>query len=849
MKNQSYLSTINCQLSTIYIMNKNTLLLACCLLGLTPSMAQQRKMADVQHIADSILNRPTKWGNKTKVRTAKTHRIMAASELLLSQKDAFYICDAGADGFAVISADERMTPVLGFSQDRVFDTENIPAGMQELLDSYTKEYEALTSGKPLKLIRRHIEGVQEQVGPLFTTQWGRDTPYNNRCPEWEGERCVTGCVAVTTAQTMRYYQYPESAKGTVDYTTRNYNIPIKEDLSTFKFDWPNIRNVYDSGTTEEENNAVADLLYACAAAVKMEFGLKGSSASSINQTKALVENFGYDTDIAFVHKNYMTTNEWQKILINELNANHPRPIVYSAVSPTEGGHSFIIDGYKADEDAYPYYHINWGWKGYCDGYFKLSSLDADGWDYSQNHEAIIYIQPENGEQDAGYFLQAQEVILSSARINPNKTHQFSVTLKIINYSYKTFWGSISLYLKNKNDEELLVGTSQKINGLPFSYFYSNFKIQGTLPQNIAEGDYTLIIRSKNDNNGEMETVTYSSPQTLTVTTITESYTPNIMINDLTNMGEDWNGLSMSVRATLPRNGAAKSFVGWLQMAVADDKGNLLDHFGKVAYISNLEMGYYLPYAYTFEGQLPDYLEDGKYRLYLAANQSGYLEWGKVTGYKIEGSQLVEKEIYIPFWLEDGKIIYHKGGEEDLPEFYADIQVTDMEVTSFNPETRLIEMQMSNVLNFGDEQFMGQFSMVVYNETDELITAFGEPQKMGTPIEHFQSTSKVFNFSGNLPKELEDGNYNVKIAAKQNGCRGWSPIKGWVRQGNYIVGYNIDLNFGFVILNSKMYKVDTDGLMAPVETTEEGFVYNLSGQRINPQHRKGIYIINGKKTVK
>ena len=159
------------------------------------------------------------------------------------------------------------------------------------------------------------------------------------------------------------------------------------------------------------------------------------------------------------------------------------------------------------------------------------------------------------------------------------------------------------------------------------------------------------------------------------------------------------------------------------------------------------------------------------------------------------------------------------------------------------------MQMSNVLNFGNEQFIGQFSMVVYDEADALITAFGEPQKMSTPMEHFQSTSKVFNFSGNLPEELEDGNYIVKIAAKQNGCRGWSPIKGWVRQGNYIVGYNIALNFDFIILNSKMYKVDTDGLMVPVEKTEEGFVYNLSGQRISHQLRKGIYIINGKKTMK
>ena len=828
---------------------KAILILTCWLLGFTSGMSQQRKIADVQHIADSILSQPSRWGGKPKAKTVKTRRIIAASDLTESQQNAFYICDAGADGFAVISADERMISVLGFSQDRVFDIENIPTGMQELLNSYTKEYEALTSESTRRILKRKIEGVKEQVGPLLTTEWGQDKPFNNKCPEWEGERCITGCVAVTTAQAMRYYQYPDSAKGNVNYITKKLNIPITEDLSAYKFNWPIIRNSYNTGTTEDEDYAVSNLLYACAAAVEMDFGLSASSASSTNQVRALVEKFGYDPDIACIHKDYMTTSEWQTLMLNELNAESPRPIIYAAVSPTEGGHSFIIDGYKADEDAYPYYHVNWGWRGYCNGYFKLSSLDADGLEFSKEHEAIIFIQPNNEKQDNGYFLQAQEVVLSSARINPDKTHQFSVTLKLFNYSYKPFSGKIEIYLLDKNQEETLVGTSQRINKLPLSSGFSNFMIQATLPQNIAEGDYTLIIRSKNDNNGEMETVTYSSPQTLTVTTITESYTPNIMINDLTNMGEDWNGLSMSVRATLPRNGAAKSFVGWLQMAVADDKGNLLDHFGKVAYISNLGMGYYLPYAYTFEGQLPNYLEDGKYRLYLAANQSGYLEWGKVTGYKIEGNQIVENEIYIPFWLEDGKIIYHKGGEEDLPEFYADIQVTDMEVTSFNPETRLIEMQMSNVLNFGDEQFVGQFSMVVYDEANALITTFGEPQKMSTPIGHFQSTSKIFNFSGNLPQELGDGNYNVKIAAKQNGCRGWSPIKGWIKQGNYIAGYNIGIGYDFIIMNNRMYKVETDGIMAPVEQTEQGPAYNLNGQRISSSKEKGIYIINGKKVAK
>ena len=72
---------------------KKILLAACLLLGLAPGMAQQRKMADVQHIADSILNRPTRWGKKAK--TIKAQRVIAASEMQNGKQDAFYICEAG----------------------------------------------------------------------------------------------------------------------------------------------------------------------------------------------------------------------------------------------------------------------------------------------------------------------------------------------------------------------------------------------------------------------------------------------------------------------------------------------------------------------------------------------------------------------------------------------------------------------------------------------------------------------------------------------------------------------------------------------------------------------------------
>lgn len=825
-------------------------LLICWLMGITPCIAQQRKLTDVQHLADSVLTQRLRKGSKAKNNAVKTSNILAASEILKGQSDAFYVCDAGKDGFAIISGDERMTPVLGFVRHGQFDAADIPAAMRELLDSYAKEYEALCSGKPLRRERRRIEGIQEQVGPLITTQWGQTAPFNNRCPNVGGQQTITGCVAISSAQTLRYYQYPDSATGDVSYVTKTFLVPIEDSLAYYKFDWPNIRDIYKNGATQEECDAVANLVYACAIAAEMDFGIQESSTSGTKQTKALVENFGYDPDIAEIRKDYMTTNEWQTLMVNELNSE--RPVVYAAKSPRSGGHSFIVDGYKADEEGgYPFYHMNWGWEGYLDNYFKLSCLEVGNYDFIQEHEAIINIKPDNGTRDMESIWQAADIKLSTARINPTLTNRFTVTLQnVFNYSYKTFTGKFEVYLRNENDEETLVGSSMTYRNVTFGLGFANLTIQATLPANIEEGIYTLVLRNRADGSDVTGTVTYSSPLSITVTTVTESYTPNIMIDNLLNVGEDLEGLSVRLSAANPMNFVERIFTGTLSMAVADKEGNIIQRFGNTANINNLVYFGYMPYAYTFSGTLPAHLEDDEYRLYIVAQQSGYLEWGKALGYKIENGFLDSgHETYIPLWLEDGKIIWHKGSEEDLPADQSNIQMTDLEVKTFDPARRYLEMEAVNILNFGSEPFVGQLSMALYDEQDKFITAFGEPQKQGNPLGHFQSHTEPFHFSGSIPEDVKDGTFIIRIASKQNGCKGWSPIKGWVKNGMYITAYDQDLSYNFDLLNGKLYIVDTDGLTAPTGRTEQGPVYNLNGQKVNSQFKKGIYIVNGKKVVK
>ncbi|MGM9713192.1 MAG: C10 family peptidase, partial [Prevotella sp.] len=55
--------------------------------------------------------------------------------------------------------------------------------------------------------------------------------------------------------------------------------------------------------------------------------------------------------------------------------------LYFGQTATDGGHAFIVDGYAERK-----YHINWGWNGYCDGYFTLDKLNPNmenGFNYGQ----------------------------------------------------------------------------------------------------------------------------------------------------------------------------------------------------------------------------------------------------------------------------------------------------------------------------------------------------------------------------------------------------------------------------------------------------------------------------------
>lgn len=103
----------------------------------------------------------------------------------------------------------------------------------------------------------------------------------------------------------------------------------------------------------------------------MNYSVSASGTQTSRVALALSEVFGYSPSIRYLQKEAYRWDEWKDMLRKELDLGYP--MIYDGQS-SSGGHAFVCDGYSEDGT----FHINWGWDGYSNGYFVLSTLDAEG---------------------------------------------------------------------------------------------------------------------------------------------------------------------------------------------------------------------------------------------------------------------------------------------------------------------------------------------------------------------------------------------------------------------------------------------------------------------------------------
>ena len=307
--------------------------------------------------------------------------------------NAYYIYNTG-NGFVIVAGDDRAEQVLGYG-DTDLDMNDIPCAMQYMLDCYKEQIDYLLEHPGLVVETPSLNAPMlsaSSVSPLLTANWAQRAPFYNQTPVYNGSQCVTGCSCTSLCQVMYYWKHPTAAVPSLPaYTTKTLKISVPA-LSSTTFDWADMIDSYDGNYTTAQAEAVAKLMRYVGQAEKMNYRPDGSGApvSGILETAIL---FGYDHNAQIVYKADFTNAQWASKIQAELSAG--RPIVYAGWSgDMTSGHAFNIDGYNSSKNKY---HINWGWGGYCNGYFALNAFNPSNYQFNTNQQMIIGIKPQVSE--------------------------------------------------------------------------------------------------------------------------------------------------------------------------------------------------------------------------------------------------------------------------------------------------------------------------------------------------------------------------------------------------------------------------------------------------------------------
>lgn len=242
---------------------------------------------------------------------------------------------------------------------------------------------------------------------------------------------------------------------------------------------------------DQQAVGIATVMAACGAAVEMDYGIDASGAFSRDAGKALMDRFGYDQNMSMLHRLNFTEEGWHNFVQAELRAG--RPIYCSGVTPTYAGHAFLMDGCQ-QTDGQAYYHINWGWNGYQDGYFLIDFLSESGEEadnYAFSLDLITGIKPDDGI-DTGYTFAAETLVADKTSANVGEDLTLTATI-LKNCSFREFEGYIRLYLVGEDDAYLYSTLTTPV--WPAFNYYTSIGLDGTIPDEVPTGDYRIEVRA------------------------------------------------------------------------------------------------------------------------------------------------------------------------------------------------------------------------------------------------------------------------------------------------------------------------------------------------------------------
>jgi len=361
--------------------------------------------------------------------TSKTPSILETFVLEKENDSVVYIFNF-ENGFTLVSADDAVIPILGFSLDGKYNEENRPPAFIDLIEYYKNQisYAIINKYKGNEEILllwsfysepENLKGNDCEiwpkyfiVNPLLSTRWNQNCYYNDKCPydiHSPYGYCYhvpNGCVAVAMSQVMKSWDYPSHGTGSHGYEDgATYPEAYGYQFANFAnttYEWDEMPDILTGDgsigkfkSSQNQIDAVSTLIYHCGVSVNMDYGYNGSGAQGSVIDYALINYFNYSPSATYKDKNDYNDSEWESMLTSNLGVH--QPIIYAGYGT--GGHAFVLDGFtKMQTECCTYFasfHVNWGWGGNYNGYFYLADLTPGNSNFTIDQSAVLNIIPPN----------------------------------------------------------------------------------------------------------------------------------------------------------------------------------------------------------------------------------------------------------------------------------------------------------------------------------------------------------------------------------------------------------------------------------------------------------------------
>ncbi len=492
------------------------------------------------------------------------------------QQATYYLLNASdSKGYVIVAGDDRVPPVLGYSNQGTLSGD-LPEALQQWLDGYAAQIEALDHETVLD-VPLHLSG-KPAIDPLVPSRWNQGAPYNILLPYVGGKHASTGCVATAMAQIMYAHRYPTRPTTTIPAYTTTTNSIYMPSLAPVDFDWDSMRDIYYTNDTSSTSaRAVATLMKYCAQSVKMNFLASSSGSLTSRIPGALTTYFGFKPSARYLGRENYSTEEWEQMLYAELSAG--RPVAYGG-NKKSGGHAFVCDGY----DGNGLFHINWGWGSQSDGYFLLNVLNpssqgigsvSGAYGYIMGQGMGVGLEPGTDGTNEQILTYRDMSIEGTTTSRSSSSYDFTVTVSGKYYNYTSQVGSYNLGWGLYDSEGQLVKRL-------YSGYTTNLAVGSSISTNsrtlsfgggISSGTYRIVPICAVYNSGNWVTciganinyieVTFNSATRCTIVGHGTAGTPSYTYNTVTFEGTRHPNKAVNVTLNLTNKGITRGDLVYL----------------------------------------------------------------------------------------------------------------------------------------------------------------------------------------------------------------------------------------------------------------------------------------------